>query len=546
MSSNRRHLVRADSPPRLLQLPDEVLMVVLNRLDARSLGSLAATCTDIQPQVAEVLSQRATAHDQRSVAHLPGNTNRDRAAQLPRNFSMVARLAWLECERRRNEAWAPVAAGAIGSFIVADGGRLMSCGAEIGHEGAHCAGVLGQSDIPLDYSVILKPTPLRSMVGININRVSSRGYFTAAVSRTGSVYTWGKGSNGCLGHGSAADMHIPTRVRALAGYRVLNVAAGEGHCLAVTEHGDVFSWGADQHGQCGHGTNDRHMQRTPRHVHALIGVHAHSASAGYSHSLVVTEEGTIYAFGEGNKGRLGHGNHSNEHYPKVVDALRHERITAAAAGGEHSLALTADGAVFAWGDNEFGQLGTGQTVRLQRTERSETHQLMESIPQRIHEFQWRDQPIYCSTTVSSIVAGNHTSFALTAGGHLWEWGQRYQGRVNHTPIRIEELRHETVVALATNDYHTIAVSCFGRVFGTGYKYYLGLNTHNADTHAEEGGPHSAWYQYDHDYDVKNTYSDDPVPSAKWRTRLSGNMYVWYYGMIGMAWSGVLWYAAGAG
>ena len=79
-------------------------------------------------------------------------------------------------------------------------------------------------------------------------------------------------------------------------------------CLSVTARGDVFSWGADQHGHCGRGSTDtRHTQRTPRYVHALVGVHAHSASAGFSHSLIVTEEGTMYAFSEGNTCRLGHG-----------------------------------------------------------------------------------------------------------------------------------------------------------------------------------------------------------------------------------------------
>ena len=552
MSSTALHLGTDSAPSRLLHLPEEVLLVVLNRLDARSLRCLAATCTDIQPHVEEVLSQRAAAHGYVSSVHLSGNVGRDGAAQFPRNFSVLARLAWFECERRRDAAWAPVAAGAIGSFIVADGGRLMSCGAEIADGDAPCPGVLGQGDLPLDCSVILTPTPLPPMVGVHINRVSSRGYFTVAVSRTGSVYTWGIGGNGCLGHGNAADMHIPKRVQALAGHRVLNVAAGEGHCLAATEGGDVFSWGGDQHGQCGHGRTDgRYMQRTPRHVHALGGVHVRNVSAGFSHSLVVTEEGTLYAFGEGNNGRLGHGHLGSEHYPKVVDALRHERITAAAAGGEHSLALTEDGSVFAWGDNEFGQLGTGHTQRPLGAwaELSGTYQLMDWLPQRIHAFEWRDQQIYCANAVCSIVAGHHRSFALTAGGQLWEWGQCTRGNVlvNRTPIRVEELRHEMVVALATNDYHTIAVSCSGRVFGSGHTYYLGLNARNADAADGDGGEaHSRWYPYNREYDVKRTYCDDPNPSATWRTRLSGTMYVWYYGLIGMAWSGVLWYAAGAG
>ena len=524
----------------LLGLPDEVLVQILERVDARSLGRLTATCTEIQRQVEEVLSQRTAAHRRSHYAPFPDHTGNLHVAQLPINFSAVSRLIWLECERIRNEAWVPIAAGATTSFIVADGGRLMSCGTQIAEELSIRQGVLGQGYLRIDQNVITTPTPLPSMVGVNVNQVSSRGYFTAAVSRTGSVYTWGTGEHGCLGHGHITDSCIPKQVHALTGHRVLHVAAGYNHCVAFTETGEVFTWGLDQHGQCGHGTyfhntttGRQNVQRIPRRVRALAGVHAHSASAGTSHSLVVADEGTLYSFGEGNHGRLGHGLNTDEHYPRAIDALQHLRITSAAAGCDHSLALAADGTVFAWGSNEFGQLGIGQP-RLR----------MELLPHPIQQFQNQQQSIYSAKTVCSIVAGENHSFALTAGGHLWEWGQRKrdQALINHTPIRVEELRNQIIIAVATNDYHSIAVSSSGRVVGSGYKYYLGLNTDNADGAHQ---PHedltpSPWYTYSTACNVNPTSAEHRVPNTPWPYS-SRSMYIWYYSIIGIAWTSALWY-----
>ena len=61
------------------------------------------------------------------------------------------------------------------------------------------------------------------------------------------------------------------------------------------------------------------------------------------HSLVVTEEGALYSFGRGDSGTLGYGNEDAERFPKMVDALRHVRIAAGAAGVNQSLALAEDG-----------------------------------------------------------------------------------------------------------------------------------------------------------------------------------------------------------
>lgn len=93
------------------------------------------------------------------------------------------------------------------------------------------------------------------------------GYHTCAVTCTGSVYTWGLGEGGRLGHGTSSNKHSPTLVTALSRLVVVAVAAGGHHTLAITDQGLLFAWCAGActaHG-CLHGSRVlAHMLRAHR------------------------------------------------------------------------------------------------------------------------------------------------------------------------------------------------------------------------------------------------------------------------------------------
>jgi alpha-tubulin suppressor-like RCC1 family protein len=91
----------------------------------------------------------------------------------------------------------------------------------------------------------------------------------------------------------------------------------------------------------GHG--DEENQVTPKLLEALRGERVAAVAAGGCHSLVLTEAGAVLSFGCGGDGRLGHGDHETQLTPKVVEALRCERVTAVSAGLHHSLVLTETG-----------------------------------------------------------------------------------------------------------------------------------------------------------------------------------------------------------
>ena len=94
----------------------------------------------------------------------------------------------------------------------------------------------------------------------------------------------------------------------------------------------------------------------------MAGQRVVAVSAGDKHSLALTADGAVWSWGNGGFGELGHGDEQNQLLPKKIEALAAQRVVAVSAGYVHSLALTADGAVLTWGKGESGCLGHGEDL----------------------------------------------------------------------------------------------------------------------------------------------------------------------------------------
>ena len=143
------------------------------------------------------------------------------------------------------------------------------------------------------------------------------------------------------------------------------IAAGETHCLALTSEGLVYAWGDGSCGQLGNNTIT--YSQVPVQVDpsgALAGKNVVAIAAGSGHSLALTADGSVYAWGDNFSGELGNSGTLNSPVPVAVDpfgVLAGKSVTAISAGDEDSLALTSDGQAVAWGKNNYGQLGNGIT-----------------------------------------------------------------------------------------------------------------------------------------------------------------------------------------
>ena len=192
--------------------------------------------------------------------------------------------------------------------------------------------------------------------------VSCGHFHTAVVLEDGGVYTWGFGGFGALGLGDKEIKTRPGHVTALGGIRVVMIAAGEAHTLAVASEGELYSWGNGERGRLGLGDETEHV--LPRKVAAehLGFERVVMAAAGVGHSACVVETGEMYTWGRWQA--LGHPEDGSQHdilIPTRISPqyLSHERICTVAAGRNHTVAVTRGGRVFSWGLGGEGRLGLG-------------------------------------------------------------------------------------------------------------------------------------------------------------------------------------------
>ncbi|GIY42321.1 e3 ubiquitin-protein ligase HERC2, partial [Caerostris extrusa] len=130
------------------------------------------------------------------------------------------------------------------------------------------------------------PENIESLNGLGVIHVECGAQFSLALTSSGQVWTWGKGDYFRLGHGEEGHIRKPHLVEALRGKKIIHVAVGALHCLAVAENGQVYAWGDNDHGQQGNGTTT--VNRKPTLVQGLEDVKVARVACGSSHSIAWT------------------------------------------------------------------------------------------------------------------------------------------------------------------------------------------------------------------------------------------------------------------
>ena len=302
-----------------------------------------------------------------------------------------------------------VAAGATHSLALAGNGAVWSWG-------GGDSGRLGHGDEHDQW----QPKKVEALAGQRVDAVSTAYDQSFAITAVGAVWSWGVGAGGQLGHGDEQRQSLPKQVEALAGQHVVAVTAGEHHGLALTADGAAWSWGYGHYGRLGHG--DEQRQLLPKKIEAWSGRRVVAVSAGVDHSLAIAANGAVWSWGRGDNGQLGHGDEEDRLLPKKVEALAGQRVVAVSAGWLHSLVLTANGAVWSWGNGGWGQLGHGNYED-------------QLLPKKIEAF--------AGQRVVAVSAGSGQTFATTADGSFWSCGDGGFLQLGHG-ISDDPLRRELV------------------------------------------------------------------------------------------------------
>lgn len=288
-----------------------------------------------------------------------------------------------------------ISAGAYHNLVLASDGSVWGWGT--------CAsGQLDDGVVPATCSGTYYTLPQR----LNISRASaiSAGYSFSAIVKAddGSVWTSGVNTQNQLGHASStslAQVYGTTGVGSnLTGIKA--VSAGAYHVLALKSTGDVWAWGFDGNGQLGNGAIGGNSQN-PVPAGGLSGVTLTAIAAGGYHSLAMDDTGKIYAWGSDGNGQLGLGaNDQSTATPTQISTL--SSATALGAGMEYSFAVGAGGSgtgVYAWGLNDYGQLGINNTTSPQQA------------PTKVSTI----------TTAARLDGGNQHSIAWV-GTNVYAWG----------------------------------------------------------------------------------------------------------------------------
>lgn len=146
-----------------------------------------------------------------------------------------------------------------------------------------------------------------------------------------------------------------------SGLNITSVSAGDGHTVALSQNGSVWVWGFNGWGICGYksANNTSSIVLTPNQIRIE---NVTAISAGGSFTMAQKSDGTVWTWGSNNHGQLGLGYLDIDAHPTPVMVLNLTNVTSISAGHDFALALRDDGTVWAWGSNDWGQLGDRKPV----------------------------------------------------------------------------------------------------------------------------------------------------------------------------------------
>ncbi|CCI39952.1 unnamed protein product [Albugo candida] len=359
------------------------------------------------------------------------------------------------------------AAATVNRLATRQRNRALSTQASVFTWGTGTQGQLGhgsfeKTGIRNSYEELF-PILLESFEGKSVAKLDFGAAHSAAIDEEGKLYTWGSNEYHQLGHGSSnQDIEcVPRLVDALEGIKIVDISCGEYHTAAVDEEGKLFTWGwggstLKGSGALGHAGGED--ESIPRLVRTLVdqGVPIKSVECGELHTVALTKDGEIWAWGNGEYGRLGNGASDNFEVPEPIEYFADQNVASISAGRDFTFAITEHGEVYSWGINSHSQLGLGGGLTVD-------YYNMETIPVVVEALS--------NLNVTQVSAGYDHAAAVTKDGKMFMWG----AKLWLEPHEMTILQDEEIISVKCGRYYTAALSSTGKLytFGKGHSSCLG-------------------------------------------------------------------------
>ena len=250
----------------------------------------------------------------------------------------------------------------------------------------------GEGQLGLGRDLVLS-TPV--LVAESVANFAVGGASAFAVARNGDLYAWGSNSDGRLGDGTRRDRANPVKI----GSGFVSVSTAFLQSFALKPDGSLWGWGSNDFGQLGLGDTARRDTPTP------VGQGYAKVASGAYHTVALKTDGSLWAWGRNQYGQLGNGSFEANTGPQhnATPQKIGDGFTDVIAGVHHSVALKADGTLWAWGWNEYGQIGDGSTTS-------------------------RSAPVQVMTNVRKLLSAQISTVVQTQDGKTHGWGYNGENR----------------------------------------------------------------------------------------------------------------------
>jgi uncharacterized repeat protein (TIGR02543 family) len=304
-----------------------------------------------------------------------------------------------------------------------------------------------------------------------ITKIEAGYYHTGVLTNDGSLLMWGYNSKGQIGDGTIINKLNPIDISYYFGLeydeKIIDIAFGGDHSMALSSSGKLFSWGGNSSGQLG--KNDIVDSKTPYQITSFFelkeGEKIIKIDAESDNSSAITSDNRLFIWGENYFGQIGNGSTTDQKKPLDITGRfsleSDENIALFSQGYSHSATLTSKGRLFTWGYNLNGQLGNQSTAS-------------QNIPIEITSFY----NLNTNEKITKIEIGFHRSAFLTSQNRLFVWGNNSQGQLGTgntnqltVPVDITSLvpliEGETVLSIELGGTHTGIITSQGRLIMMG-------------------------------------------------------------------------------